>query len=180
VVDSAKELLGRAFRNWGQFVGGPATGTVGLAATIFSWNIRPWAWIALSVLFFFLGIIQAYHQLRIECDAAMDGLRDKRDHQSIADGLIKEYDYGIHELAHKAPPWPTIQNDFPQFWQVWQPFAKQVFIWNDRVEAFMRRSGCSTVELSNFVTIPDAHLLRERKPNQITRAEWVSASSTCT
>ena len=179
MVESARELFGRALGNWGRAISGPVTGVVGLAAAIFGWNIKPWVWLTLSALMFVFAIVQAYHRLRIDRDGAMDGLRENRDTQAIADRLTRHHDHGVHELMHKAPAWPTIQDDFQVFWKLWPVWVQQVWAWNEDVRADMERLGCSPFEISNFWTIPDPHPVQTRmtNPRQIRHIEWDSIVS---
>jgi hypothetical protein len=176
MVESARELITRAGRYWLGAIGGPATALLGLASGIFVWNIWPWIWITVSAALFFFAIIQTYHRLRRECDAALDGLREHRDTQVIADRLTTHHDTGVHDLMHKAPAWPTVQNDFECFWKLWPAWVQEVWDWNDKVRADMERLGCSPYEISDFWTIPDPHRVQTRmtSPRQIRRIEWDS------
>ena len=42
-----------------------------------------------------------YHDLRLKCDAATDGLSERRNCQPAANFLTERHQHGIHELLHK-------------------------------------------------------------------------------
>jgi hypothetical protein len=60
-------------------------------------------------------------------DSAETELRNKRDRRLQT--CLPKHHYSVHELLHKAPPWPTIQNDAAAF-KLATP------VWIEKVDAF--------------------------------------------
>ena len=138
---------------------------LGFVADARGWDVPTWIWSTLALAFVGWAILLAYHELRTQCDAAMDGLTDKRNHRAIADGLTERYRHGVHELAHKAPPHSTTHNDAESFKQAFGEWLAAVFAWNDEVKALMEKYGCTPQEISYFWTI------NELKPGMMLRGD---------
>jgi len=165
MLQSAKQLLAGIVKNWAQLAGGTVVAVLGFVADARGWDVPTWVWSTLALGFVGWAIMLAYHELRMQCDAAMDGLTDKRNHRAIADRLTERYRHGVHELAHKAPPHPTTHNDAESFKQAFGEWLAAVFAWNDEVKALMENLGCTPQEISYFWTI------NELKPGMMLRGD---------
>lgn len=91
---SAKLLVKGAFSHWLQSVTGVVMALISLAASVWDWKVPPLVWVVLSVTFFLWAIVQAYHDLRLEHEKALEELTDYRDHKKIADTMLDRHQEG--------------------------------------------------------------------------------------
>jgi hypothetical protein len=155
---SAKQLLTGIAKNWAQLAGGTVVAVLGFVADARGWEIPTWIWSGLALLFVGWAVLLAYHELRTQCDAAMDGLRSKTDHQALADALTQLHHYGTHELLNRV----ALNGSAPS--KEWQ---EKTLAWYQRVIAVMQEHGCSTQDLNHVLTINQVDLARYRYLSEI-------------
>jgi hypothetical protein len=167
---SFKLLAKGVVAHWYQSLGGTAMAIAALVADIRDWTIPPRVWLTMSGILLLGAIVQTFHELRKQCDAAMDGLVEKRNLQRIADLLTEQHSRGIHELLHKAPPWPKTQNAKEAFSVEANAWIDRVDAWNADVKQLMLTLECTSQEVSAFWTIS------ELKPGMMVRGDaWEKA-----
>lgn len=97
-------LLVSIVRHWLQSIGGTSMAVIGFVADAQDWQVPGRAWWAVSVVFFVWAIVKAYHELRIQSEAATEELTDYRDHKRIADAMLLRFQAGNRLLTHLPPP----------------------------------------------------------------------------
>jgi hypothetical protein len=152
---SAKELFKGVLRHWIQLLGGGAVTVSTFIAQGQGWDVPAWVFHWSALAFVGWAILLAFHDLRLQCDAAMDGLTSRRVAQRTADLLTERHAYGVHELLHKAPRWPNAHNEAEAFREGSQVWMAKVTAWNDEVKKLMLELDCTPQEVSQFWTISD-------------------------
>jgi hypothetical protein len=156
--DSAKSLLSGVFGHYKLLIGGTLVGAVGFASDAAGFDVPPWVWAAFAGLFVGWAVLAAYHDLRLSCDAAMDGLRDRTDHKKLADALTHHHHFGTHELLNRV----ALNGSAPS-----HEWEKGVLDWTDRVIQTMKEHKCSLQEMNRVVTINQVDMDRFRYLNEI-------------
>lgn len=165
---SVKQLGRGVLGRWIQSLGGTLMAVLGLIADINQWTITPKIWLSLSGALFFWAIVDAFHTVRLERDAATVMVTDQRHFRSIADTLTARHHFGVHQLANKAPRVGANRDEeFKKDFAIWYDGVK---LWNQTVADEMRELGCTEQEFSRFWTID------ELKPVMMIRGDqWEQA-----
>jgi hypothetical protein len=151
---SAKALVKGAFSHWLPSLSGTLLAVVALVAAIQQWTVPPWVWSALSILLFAWAILEAFHDVRTERDAAADKLREMRDCQNVANTLTSLYDQGVHDLANCAPRGVDRNPAYVDAFKQWHSTVKT---WNHDVVKNMTVLDCTSQEINRVWTIDKLH-----------------------
>lgn len=98
MLTSLNQLLKGTLQHWYQLAGGTLLAVIGLMAAIKEWTVPGWLWGTLAYLLFLWAIVSSYHDVRVERDEAVSGLRDMTDHQRLADELTERCGYAKQKL----------------------------------------------------------------------------------
>jgi hypothetical protein len=91
---------------------------------------------------------EVLHALDVTRETAEDQLREKRECQSIADELTKEFHYGVHQLLNRPPTTPEEGKE-------WQRVANN---WTQGILHRMKQFGCTPQDLNHVETIAFSEL----------------------
>jgi hypothetical protein len=111
MLTSATALVMGMFKHYVSLIGGTLVAVIGFVADALGFDVPAGVWAVLATAFVAWAIIAAYHDLRIQCGAAIDGLRDKMDHQALADALTGKYAYAkghffnVGDIQMLRQPW---------------------------------------------------------------------------
>lgn len=144
--------LGKAvISKWLQSLSGTLMAVIALVAGVKEWTVKPWIWLLASAGLFAWAVVRAYHELRMECDAALDGLVDKTNHQTLADELTERHRWATHELLNRIVLNGTAA---PKEW------VQGTHEWYMSVNEIMRRHDCSPQDFNHVDTINQLDLNR--------------------
>jgi hypothetical protein len=146
MLTSLRHLLRATLKHWYQLLGGTAMAIIGLLGDIKEWPIPGWIWGTLAYLMLLWAVLAAYHDLRLSCDAAMDGLRDMVDHQGLADALTEKCADAKQRLV------TTRNNQL-----VTDQFRSDTLEWFEQVHQILENHRCTLQEINHFhhVTVDD-------------------------
>jgi hypothetical protein len=140
VGTSAKALISGVLSHYKQLIGGTLVAVVGFGSDALGLDVPRWVWAIFAGLFVGWAMLLAYHDLRTQCDAAMDGLRDKINHHELAEELTEKHALAVHKFINGKP---EINNE-------WISSTRQ---WYDGVVEIMQRHRCTAGEINHVNTI---------------------------
>lgn len=144
MLTSLRQLFFAVLRHWYQLLGGAAVAVAGLVADSQEWRVPGWYWTAGAVFLLLWATVSAYHDLRVQCDAARDGLRDKVSHQRLADELTAKHRWATHNLLNTV----ALNGSAPS-----REWLGEVERWYEEVLEVMRRHECTAQEFNHVETI---------------------------
>jgi hypothetical protein len=89
------------------------------------------------------AVLIAYHELRVSCDAAMDGLTDHQNHQALADELSERHTWAQHEIINRLVPFASKTIMTPEA-------NERIKGWRASVLEILARYKCKRQEVDHF------------------------------
>jgi hypothetical protein len=142
---SAKLLAKGVLKHWMQLVSGAFMAIIALVAAIKKWTVPPWIWLTASAMLVAWAVLQTFHDIRIERDAALQSLAQTEKWERLANSLSQKYREARNLLILGA-------NSGPEYAQEW---LGQLAEWNQSVYQVLKEEGCPQYDVDHITKVPD-------------------------